>query len=150
MTNNFTYGKYGLLLTEGFEGVELTAYPDVGGVWTIGYGHTGPNVHKGLTITQAQAEQFLLQDVKRAADAVNTYVTVAISQDEFDALTDFTFNAGTGALEGSTLLKDLNAGNFAGAAAQFDAWDHAGGKVVAGLLRRREAEEKLFEEGENA
>jgi lysozyme len=138
------YSKNGLLLTESFEGVRLTAYPDVRGVWTIGYGHTGPDVHPGLTITQAQAEQLLLGDVAHAVVAVNRCVTVDLNQDEFDALVDFAFNAGCGALEGSTLLKDLNAGNYTAAEGQFAEWDYAAGKVVAGLLRRREAEAKLF------
>jgi lysozyme len=70
---------------------------------------------------------------------VNRCVTVPLHQDEFDALVDFTFNAGCGALEGSNLLKDLNAGNYTSAADQFEDRDHAAGKVVAGLLRRREA-----------
>jgi lysozyme len=146
--NNLTYGGDGLALTEQFEGCKLTAYQDQVGVWTIGYGHTGPDVVAGLTITQQQAETLLAKDVSSAAACVNNVVAVQLSQDEFDALADFVFNLGAGAFEGSTLLRDLNAGDFAGAAAQFDAWDHAGGAVVAGLLRRRQAETALFSKGQ--
>lgn len=143
----YKYSKNGLHLTEQFEGCRLTAYRDVGGVLTVGYGHTGPDVHEGLTITQAQAEAYLRSDIASAADAVNRLASVEITQAEYDALVDFTFNSGIGALTHSTLLRDLNAGDFAGAAQRFEEWDHAGGKVVAGLLRRRVAEAELFKSG---
>jgi lysozyme len=148
--NNLTYTGSDLALTEQFEGCELSAYQDVAGTWTIGYGHTGPDVTPALTISQAQAEQFLQNDVAIAVACVNQSVTVALNQNEFDALVDFVFNVGRGAFLSSTMLKDLNAGNFAEAAGQFDRWDHAGGKVVAGLMRRREAEEALFNEGDDS
>jgi lysozyme len=143
---NMTYSKDGLALTESFEGCRLTAYRDSVGVLTIGYGHTGPDVQEGMTITQARAEELLLADVAKATAAVNAHVKVTITQDEFDALVDFAFNAGCAAFEGSTMLRDINAGNFMAAAEQFERWDHAGGKVLAGLLRRRISEEKLFDE----
>jgi lysozyme len=114
-------------------------------VWTIGYGNTGPDVRPSMTIIQAQAEQLLLADVAHGVATVNRCVAVPLNQDEFDALVDFAFNAGCGALEGSTLLKDLNAGDYTTAAAQFAEWDHAGGKVVAGLRRRRGVEAEMFE-----
>jgi lysozyme len=145
--NNFTYSKTGLALTERFESCRLAAYQDLKGVWTIGYGHAGANVHSGMVVTQAQAEAYLRADIKTASEAINKLVTVAITQDEFDALVDFTFNVGIGALTSSTLLCDLNAGDIAGAAGRFEEWDHAGGQVVAGLLRRRLAEEALFNKG---
>ncbi|HTW50156.1 MAG TPA: lysozyme [Acidobacteriaceae bacterium] len=148
--NDLIYSGNGLSLTEQFEGCELTAYQDQVGVWTIGYGHTGPDVVAGLTITQDQAQALLAQDVQSAAACVNNSVTVQLSQDEFDALVDFVFNLGVGAFEGSTLLRDLNAANFTAAAAEFDLWDHAGGAVIAGLLRRRQAETALFESGVSA
>lgn len=142
--NNLTYSGNGMSLTEQFEGCRLTAYQDQVGVWTIGYGHTGADVAPELTITQEQAEVLLAQDVGSAAACVNRVVAIQLSQSEFDALVDFVFNLGSGAFTGSTLLRDLNAGNFAAAADQFDSWDHAGGAVVAGLLRRRQAETALF------
>jgi lysozyme len=105
----------------------------------------GLDVKPGMTITKEQAELLLKADVAHAAETVNRVVTVTINQEMFDALVDFTYNVGCGAFEGSTMLRDLNEGNFAAAAGQFDLWDHAGGKIVAALLRRREAEAKLFE-----
>jgi lysozyme len=143
-TNTLTYSSNGLTLTEQFEGCNLTAYQDQVGVWTIGYGHTGQDVVSGLTITQDQAQDLLAQDVSSAAACVNRVVTIELEQDEFDALVDFVFNLGTGAFTESTLLRDLNSGDATAAAAQFDQWDHAGGAVVAGLLRRRQAETALF------
>ena len=131
-------------MTEQFEGCKLTAYQDQVGVWTIGYGHTGPEVVKGRTITIEEAQDLLAMDIRTAATFVNNVVAVALSQEEFDALVDFAFNLGRGRLEESTLLHELNAGNFAAAAAQFEVWDRAGGAVVAGLLRRRQAEAALF------
>jgi lysozyme len=143
--NNLTYSRKGLALTEQFEGCRLSAYQDQVGVWTIGYGHTEPDVKPGITITNAQAEALLAQDVKRAESCVNNLVSVQLTQQEFDALVDFIFNLGTGAFSSFTMLRELNAGDFTGAAAQFDKWDRAGGAVVAGLLRRRQAEADLFE-----
>jgi lysozyme len=98
-----------------------------------------------LTITQDQADALLLSDIAAAVTFVNQAVTVPLQQNQFDALVDFAFNLGRAALSGSTLLKLLNAGNFPGATAQFPAWDHAGGQVVAGLLRRRQAEQAMFQ-----
>jgi lysozyme len=138
------YSLDGLHLTESFEGCRLQAYPDSVGVPTIGYGHTH-GVALGMTCTQDQAEQWLQQDIQVAAQAVNRMVTVTLTQPEFDALVDFTFNLGTGSLQHSTLLRLLNAGDYKGAAAEFDKWDKAGGKVMAGLLRRRQSEEQMFD-----
>lgn len=132
-----------MAFTERFESCSLVAYPDVKGVWTIGWGHTGPEVKQGLTWTQDQADAQLLADVRTAVAAVNA-VKVTLNQHEFDALVDFTFNCGVAAFAGSTLHKLLEAGDFSGAANEFEKWDHAGGKVVTGLLRRRTAERDEF------
>ena len=145
--SNKQYSKNGLHLTEQFEGCKLNAYPDPGtggAPWTIGYGHTGPDVHPGLTITQEQAEELLMQDTQKAATAVNAKVTGDITQEEFDALVDFVFNVGAGNFAASTLLKKVNAGDIHGAAAEFEKWDMAAGKHLAGLLRRRHAEAEEF------
>ena len=147
------YSKNGLHLTEHFEGCRLTAYPDPGSggdPWTIGYGHTGPDVHPGLVITQEQAEQLLQQDVAKAVATVNERIKIELSQDEFDALVDFVFNCGCGNFNSSTLLKKLNQGDKEGAANEFLKWDMAAGKHLAGLARRREAEMKLFLGDEDA
>jgi lysozyme len=143
--NNLSYSKNGLSLTEGFESCALTAYQDIKGIWTIGWGHTGPDVREGSAITWQMAETLLSQDTMRAQLCVNTYVDVVLTQPEFDALVDFVFNCGTGAFKNSTLLKLLNEGKYAQASMQFDLWDHASGVVVAGLLRRREAETAEFQ-----
>lgn len=143
---NMQYSQNGMKLTEGFESCRLTAYhgeKDPPNVWTVGWGHTH-NVHEGDTCTQAQADAWLLEDVQNAVNHINHLVTVVLTQQEFDALTDFVFNVGCGAFAGSTLLKLLNAGDYHGAAAQFERWDMANGKHVAGLLRRRVAEEQEF------
>ena len=137
------YSKQGVALTERFEGVRLTAYQDQVGVWTIGYGHTR-GVRPGDTCTLEQAQAWLLEDIAICEQDVNTHVKVPLTQGEFDALVDFAFNLGCASLNGSTLLRLLNAGDYHGAAAEFERWDHAGGKAVAGLLRRRQAEEAEF------
>lgn len=144
------YSKNGLHLTENFEGLRLIAYPDPatnGDPWTIGYGHTGAEVHKGMTITQEQAEELLMQDVKKAAATVNAKVTTDITQEEFDALVDFVFNVGAGNFNASTLLKKVNSGDIQGAANEFLKWDMAAGKHMAGLLKRRHAEAEEFLSG---
>jgi lysozyme len=143
MNEALTYGKIGLHLTEQFEGCSLVAYQDSKGVWTIGYGHTS-SVVPGMTCTQAQAETWLSEDIAWAEAVVKNHVKIQLTQDEFDALVDFVFNAGSGNFDSSTLLKDINLGNIEAASKQFELWDKAGGKVVAGLLRRRLAEEALF------
>ena len=141
------YSKKGLELTKNFEGCKLRAYKDIGGVWTIGYGRT-IGVKEGQTCTQAQAENWLLDDLQVCVSAINQRVHVQLTQGEFDALVDFAFNLGAHALFGSTLWKYIEAGDFDHAAEQFPRWQHAGGKKVAGLLRRRMAEKALFEEGQ--
>jgi lysozyme len=144
------YSKNGLHLTESFEGVCLSAYADPatgGDPWTIGYGHTGSDVYSGLTITQEQAEELLMKDVQKAVAIVNSKVTTKITQGEFDALVDFTFNCGAGNFSNSTLLKKVNAKDFKGAALEFEKWDMAAGKHMAGLLRRRHAEAEEFLSG---
>jgi lysozyme len=141
--NNLTYSANGLALTEKFEGLKLTAYQDVTGVWTNGYGNTH-NVVPGSTITLGQAQTDLASNVEGAAYVVNTVVTVPLNQNQFDALVDFVFNLGSANLQSSTLLRLLNTGNYSGAANEFPKWNHAGGVVVQGLTNRRLAEQQLF------
>lgn len=139
-----TYSKNGLTITEGFESLRLVAYKDQRGVWTIGYGHTGPAVHDGLTITEPDAQQLLAHDVFGAELAVKSYVNVALQQNQFDALVDFTFNEGAKHLKESTLLLRVNANDHAAAADEFLRWVYAGGEVSDGLKRRRAAERTLY------
>jgi lysozyme len=138
------YSQKGLALTENFEGCRLIAYQDQTGRWTLGYGHA-VGVHQGDSCTPEQAEALLMADIAWAEAFVNHIVKVALTQGEFDALVDFTFNLGSGNLQSSTLLKLVNEGQFETAAKEFEKWDLAGGKVVAGLLRRRKAEEQEFQ-----
>lgn len=143
MTPEMKYSGTGLALTEQFEGCALTAYQDSGGVWSNGYGNTH-GVVPGSTITKEQAVSDLLANIQNSVNDVNRLVTVQLTQAEFDSLVDFDFNEGSGHLASSTLLRLLNTGDFNGAAAQFDLWDKCGGTVVAGLLRRRQAETANF------
>ena len=134
----------GLDLIKSFEGLRLSAYKDVVGVVTIGYGTTS-GVKMGDTITKERAEELLREDVARFESQVLRLVKVPLTQGQHDALVSFVYNLGAGNLSNSTLLRLLNAGDYAGAAAQFDRWNKAGGKVLAGLVRRRAAERALFE-----
>lgn len=142
----FTTSQTGINLIKSFESLQLKAYQDSVGVWTIGYGHTS-GVYEGMTITELQAEAYLRSDLTTAENAVNTKVTYSIVQHQFDALVSFTFNVGTSNFGSSTLLKKLNAGDVSVAADQFDVWIYAGGKVLNGLVNRRVAEKELFLNG---
>jgi len=134
----------GLALIKKFEGCELTAYKCSAGVWTIGYGHT-KGVEEGMTITKAQAEDMLLEELVEYEDAVKNAVTISLDQCMFDALVSWTYNLGPSNLNASTMLKVLNAGDYEGVPAQIKRWNKAGGKVLEGLIRRRDAEALLFE-----
>lgn len=138
------YSKAGLQLTEQFEGCRREAYQDSVGKWTIGYGHTA-GVQPGDTCTMEEAEAMLAADTAWAETFVNKMTSsVQLTQGEFDALVDFTFNLGSGNFSHSTLLALVNQGNFQAAHDEFQKWDKAGGQVVAGLLRRRLAEAAEF------
>ena len=138
----------GLALIKHFEGLRTTAYQDSVGVWTIGYGHTSmvgpPTVYPGMTITAAQAEAILQQDLEVFERGVSQALTITTRENQFSAMVSFAFNVGLNAYRGSTLLRKHNAGDFAGAAAEFPRWVYAGGEVLPGLVRRREAERTLY------
>ena len=138
----------GISLIKGFEGKRLNAYDDGVGVWTIGFGTikypNGVRVKKGDTCTEAQAESYLKNDLVKFENAINRLAKVPLNQNQFDALSSFTYNLGETNLSSSTLLKKLNAKDYAGTADQFLRWNKAGGKVMNGLARRREAERNLF------
>ena len=140
----------GVDLIKRHEGLRLTAYPDPatgGEPWTIGYGTT-TGVRPGMTISSARAEEMLQADLQRFESAVGRLVTVPLNQHQFDALVSFTYNLGEGNLRSSTLLKKLNAGDYAGAAAQFERWVTAAGEPLPGLVKRRAAERAMFEGAE--
>jgi len=128
------------------ERLRLEAYRDAVGVWTIGWGHI-VGVKEGDVCTIEQAEAWFAQDAAPCEACINSLVTVELTQAQFDALCSFAFNLGCMALRNSTLLRLLNAGDFAGAAEQFGRWNHAGGEVLAGLTERREQEMAMFNDG---
>ena len=136
-------GQKGIELIKHFEGCELEAYKCPAGVWTIGYGHI-KGVSEGMSITQEQAEQMLLDELKEYENYINELVVVDLSQNQFDALVSWVYNLGPANLKSSTLLKVLNSGDYAGVPAQIERWNKAGGKVLEGLIRRRLAESSLF------
>ena len=138
----------GIALIQEFEGLRLEAYPDPGTggePWTIGIGHTG-GVKQGDTCTAEEADAWLREDCTDAELCIDDHVDVALTQNQRDALISFVFNLGCPNFRSSTLLKLLNAGNYNAAAQQFQRWDRAAGREMAGLLRRRKAEAELFME----
>lgn len=134
----------GLALIKRFEGCELRAYNDSVGVLTIGYGHTR-GVRTGDTCTQEQADQWLREDVHHAETCIQQCVSSDLTQGEYDALCSFVFNLGCGNFRNSTLLRLINDGRMDEASNEFKRWNKAGGQVLAGLTKRREAEAERFE-----
>lgn len=133
-------------LIRGFESCVLTAYLDALAnppVWTIGWGHTGKDVHEGLTWTQEQADEAQAHDVLAAVALLDIY-SPGLSGGPLEALTDFVFNLGIGKYRTSTLCKYVNAQDWPNARLEIVKWDHSNGKVVPGLLRRRETEAALI------
>ena len=132
----------------GHEGLRLVAYLDSVGVWTIGYGDTGPDVVKGLVITKAQAEGRLRGRLREFEGYVNRLVKVKLTQNQFDALVSLVYNIGPTNFSTSTLLRKLNASDYLGAADQFPVWNkgRVDGKLVVinGLTNRRREERELF------
>jgi lysozyme len=146
--------KAGIELIKEFEGCRLDPYQDSAGFWTIGIGHLIKLGEVFTKITPERAEELLHHDLQLACKDVEEAVTIPINDNQFAALVAFAYNCGGGALRMSTLLKFVNAGNMDAAECEFPRWNKAGGKVVAGLTRRRFAEAKLFStplaEGQNA
>ena len=142
--------KAGIDLIKGFEGLFLKPYLDPINIPTIGYGTILYPNNKAVTmkdspITEEQATEYLEHEVNLKASGVEKIVKVELNDNEFAALVSFSYNVGTGALQSSTLLKLLNAGADRNAVAdQFLRWNKAGGKELAGLTRRRQAERSLF------
>lgn len=139
----------GRALIREFEGCVLTSYPDPasgGAPWTIGYGHTGPDVTRGKSISKTEAEALLDADLVRFESAVAAAAPSA-SDNQFAAMVSLAFNIGARAFAGSTLLKKHNAGDHAGARAEFARWVFASGKKLYGLERRRAAEAALYGRG---
>lgn len=134
----------GVDLIKKFEDCSLDAYLDMVGVVTIGWGTTGPDIHMGLSWTQEDCDKVLLADLDHFASQISKLITAQVNQNQFDACCSFTYNLGVGAFRSSTLLKLINQNAFLEAASEFHKWDHAGGREVPGLLKRRLAEKTLF------
>ncbi len=133
----------GISLIKKFEGCKLTAYQCSAGVWTIGYGHT-KGVTEDTKITQEEAEEMLVEELHEYESYINDFVTAPLSQNQFDALVSWVYNLGPANLKSSTLLRVLNEGKYNEVPAQIRRWNKAGGEVLQGLIRRREAEALLF------
>jgi len=163
MNEDLRIGSDGTEICHHYEQLRLVAYPDPGSPrakalragkpaaglsgapWTIGWGDTGLDVVEGLTITAEEADQcFARRMALEFEPAVRKVVNVPLSQRQFDAVVSIFYNAGVDALKASTLVRVLNLGDFAGAAAQFPRWNKSGGAVMKGLQRRREAERLVF------
>lgn len=131
------------------EGCRLLAYQDAGaGIWTVGYGATGPDIVKGVVWTQAQADAALAETVGKVEASVRRALKNAVlSTEQMAACISFAYNVGEGAFASSTLLVRIQDGDFLGAAKQFPLWDKAGGKELKGLLIRRFEEATLFLQG---
>lgn len=138
-----------LALIKEFEGFRANAYRDMVGVWTIGYGTTaaagvGVTPQAGMTCTEAQATAWLQAAVDKFARAILPRLTRQPTPNQFGAMVSLAYNIGPGAFARSSVLRKFNAGDMEGAAASFALWNKAGGRVVAGLTRRRAAEAALF------
>ncbi|MGH6829069.1 MAG: lysozyme [Rhizomicrobium sp.] len=131
-------------LVRRFEGCRLAAYQDGRGIWTIGWGHSGPDVTMGGEWTQAQADTQLAADLLTAEDALARLVTVPLAEGQAGALVSMIFNLGPNALAGSKLILSVNARDWIDAAHQMIRWDHQDGAESTGLLIRRLAEATAF------
>ena len=134
-------------LIKRYEGFRPQAYQDSVGVWTIGYGTTrinGQPVKAGMTITEDQALQLVQQEVNKLWSQIESILKVKINDNQMNALVDFAYNLGFGSLKNSTLMRLVNESKFEEAANEFPRWVYAGGKVLPGLVKRREAERQLF------
>ena len=134
----------GLALLKKFEGCELKAYQDSVGVWTIGYGHT-KEVKEGDQINKDEAEHLLAEEMPEYEGYINDYVEVPLEQCQFDALVCWVYNLGPTNLRNSTLLTVLNQEKYKDVPREIKRWNKAGGEILKGLVRRREAEALLFE-----
>ena len=151
MKNKMKISQVGIDLIKEFEGFRTHPYRDSVGIWTVGYGTThymsGRHVTKNdQDINEITASHLLEDEVNKTyAHAVNVYVQVQLTQNQFDALVSFVYNLGTGSLKQSTLLRKLNSGDYVGATNEFHKWSHAGGHVIHGLAIRREREKEVFQ-----
>jgi len=141
----------GLALIRRFEGFRAEAYLCPAGVWTIGYGHTSaagpPKVKPGMRMSEPEARRVLADDVERFAHDVRAALTREVTPQQFSALVSFAYNVGSGAFRRSSVLKAVNAGDFAAVPERLSLWVKADGRTLGGLVRRRKAEGDLFAAG---
>ena len=143
MNDDLKTSQEGISLIKSFEGCELSAYRGSADVPTIGYGHTA-GVSDGDTCTLEEAEEMLSDDLVEFENYVKKYVETDLEQNQFDSLVAWVYNLGPSNLAESTMRKELNAGNVEEVPRQMKRWNRAGGPVLDGLIRRREAESRLF------
>ncbi len=143
--NKMKISENGLELIKKFEGCETTAYQDSVGVWTIGFGHT-KGVEEGQTCSIEDAESMLADEMDEYEGYINNMVKVDLQQHEFDALVAWVYNLGPTNLGESTMLKVLNGGQFDRVPDEMNRWTRAGGKILEGLVRRRQAESLMFQD----
>ena len=139
----------GIEMVKSFEGLALKPYLCPANVWTVGYGATvgrdgGPVDPDMEPISEDEAEALLLRDLESSEGWVSRLIKTALTENQYSALTSFTFNVGCGALQRSTLRMKLNRSEYQGAADEFPKWKFANKRILAGLVRRRAAERKLF------
>ena len=142
--NKMKISEDGLELIKKFEGCETTAYQDSVGVWTIGFGHT-KGVEEGQTCSIEDAESMLAEEMDEYESYINNMVKVELQQHEFDALVAWVYNLGPTNLGESTMLKVLNGGQFDRVPDEMNRWTRAGGEILEGLVRRRQAESLMFQ-----
>ena len=143
--NKMKISENGLELIKKFEGCETTAYQDSVGVWTIGFGHT-KGVEEGQTCSIEDAESMLADEMDEYEGYINNMVKVELQQHEFDALVAWVYNLGPTNLGESTMLKVLNGGQFDRVPDEMNRWTRAGGEILEGLVRRRQAESLMFQD----
>lgn len=143
MRNDMKVSDVGIELIKEFEGCRQVAYQDSVGVWTIGYGHT-KDVYEGQLAIKKTIERWLQEDLEEFEGYVNKLVKVELNQNQFDALVAWTYNLGPGSLKESTMLRKLNYGDYESVPDEMRRWNKAGGEVLEGLVRRRDAEANLF------
>ncbi len=138
----------GLALIKASEGFRAKAYLCPANVWTIGYGHTAmagpPDVVKGHIMTQAEAEEVLGRDVTQFANQIAPLIRTRLNDNQFSALVSFAYNVGVGGFRSSSVLRAVNAGDFAAVPRRLQLWVKAGGRVLPGLVKRRASEAQLF------
>ena len=139
-----TIPQYLIDFIKQYEGLRLTAYYDSVNVLTIGYGHTGRDVHGGEIITQQEADSLLTNDILLFWNSISRNIKASLTDYQHAALTSFAYNLGMSNLLSSTLWRLVNEGQFELASEQFTRWVYAGGEILPGLVKRREAEKEMF------